>query len=167
MNVKCLIIAAIIVVFLSVVAPQVRDTRAATTRNFTLYGSALHGWGFTSTNITSPGPTIIVEQGDTVNLTLISNDGAQHLFFVSYTNSTSPSSGDPQSASFTGTTHYNFTANDTVGTYMYRCSIHPSVMYGFFQILPTGTIPEFQLIIMVPMLVAGTTLAALMYRRKK
>jgi hypothetical protein len=64
-----------------------------TTRNFTLYGSFSRGWGFTATSISSPGPTIVVQQGDTVNLTLISADGVTHNFFVSYTNTSSPKPG--------------------------------------------------------------------------
>lgn len=47
----------------------------ATTRNFSLYGSATSGWGFTNTTMISPGPTISVDQGDLVNLTLTSQDG--------------------------------------------------------------------------------------------
>lgn len=102
MNVKRSL-ATIIVLFLAAVAAtQVFTVRAATTRNFTLYGSYTSGWGFTAANITSPGPTIVVEQGDNVSLTLISNDGLVHSFFVSYTNASSPGSGDPWSDDFLG-----------------------------------------------------------------
>ena len=93
MNVKWVFAAVLAVLFFAVLATQIHEANAATTRNFTLYGSVSHGWGFTDTNMTTPGPTIVVEQGDTVNLTLLGYDTMTHRFFVSYTNATSPVSG--------------------------------------------------------------------------
>jgi FtsP/CotA-like multicopper oxidase with cupredoxin domain len=145
----------------------IHSAKAATTRSFTLYGGYLQGWGFTSSGITSPGPTIVVEQGDTVNLTLISSDGITHRFFVSYTNSSSPSSGDPESSDFSGTINFQFVASSTVGTYTYYCYHHPNVMYGTFRVVPTGTIPEFQPLMLLSLLVASTAVVALAYRRKR
>jgi FtsP/CotA-like multicopper oxidase with cupredoxin domain len=167
MKIKRLLLMAFVVFLVGALGVQIRDARAATTRNFTLYGALGQGWGFTSSNITSPGPPIVVEQGDTVNLTLISNDGYTHQFFVSYTNASSPSSGDPQSPSFSGTINYQFNATNTVGTYEYRCSIHPSVMWGYFEVVPTGTIPEFEPLMMLSLLVASTTVIALACSRKR
>ena len=163
------LLAITLAVFLaaSAAATQIQGARAATTRNFTLYGNYLEGWGFTASNITSPGPKIQVEQGDTVNLTLISEDGITHRFFVSYTNSSSPISGDPESSDFSGTTSYEFVAISTVGTYTYYCAHHPNIMYGTFQVVPTGTIPEFQPLMLLSLLVASTALAALVFRRKR
>src|SRR5208337_2874229 len=149
----------------SAAATQIQGARAATTRNFTLYGNYLEGWGFTASSITSPGPKIVVEQGDTVNLTLISEDGITHRFFVSYTNSSS--SIDNESSDFSGTINFQFVASSTVGTYTYYCYYHPMVMYGIFQIVPTGTIPEFQPLMLLSLLVASTAVAALVYRRKR
>lgn len=163
------LLATTLVVFLAafVATTQIHGAKAATTRNFTLYGTYLQGWGFTATSISSPGPTIMVEQGDTINLTLISNDGITHRFFVSYTNSSSPSSGDPESQDFSGTLNYQFAATNATGTYTYHCYHHPNVMYGYFQVVPTGTIPEFQPLIMLSLLVASTAVAALVYKRKR
>jgi hypothetical protein len=109
----------------------------------------------------------VVEQGDNVNLTLISNDGINHRFFVSYTNSSSPSSGDPESQDFSSTVNYQFVGTNTTGTYEYRCVYHPGVMWGYFQVVPTGTIPEFQPLILLSLLVASTAVAALVLRRKR
>jgi FtsP/CotA-like multicopper oxidase with cupredoxin domain len=161
--------AALLIAFLAafVAATQIHGARASTTRSFTLYGAYLQGWGSTATSISSPGPRMVVEQGDTVNLTLISNDGITHRFFVSYTNSSSPSSGDPESADFSSTVNYQFVATNATGTYQYRCTHHPDVMWGYFQVVPTGTIPEFQPLMMLSVLVASTAVAALVYRRKR
>ena len=164
------LLATILVVFLAAVVTttQIRSAKGATTRNLTLYGSYNHGWGFTTSNITSPGPTIVVEQGDTVNLTLISNDGFTHRFFVSYTNVSSPNSTEPQSSDFTATLSYHFVATNTVGIYAYGCVYHYSMgMKGYFQVVPTGTIPEFQPLIMLSLLVVGATAAVLVHKRKR
>lgn len=164
------LLATIMVLFLAafVATTQIHGAKAATTRSFTLYGNYLHGWGFNATSISSPGPTIVVEQGDTVNLTLISNDGITHRFFVSYTNASSANSTEPQSSDFSNTLNYEFVATNTVGTYTYGCYYHYSFgMYGYFQVVPTGTIPEFQPLIMLSVLVASTVVVALVYRRRR
>jgi len=164
------LLAITLVIFLAafVAATQINGAKAATTRNFTLYGNYQKGWGFTPTTITSPGPTIVVEQGDTVNLTLISNDRITHRFFVSYTNASSANSTEPQSSDFSTTLNYEFVATNAVGTYTYGCYYHYSFgMYGYFQVVPTGTIPEFQPLIMLSLLVASTVVAALVYRRRR
>lgn len=166
------LLATILVVFLAAVVTttQIHSAKGATTRNVTLYGSYSQGWGFTASNITNPGPPIVVEQGDTVNLTLISNDGTYsnpHKFFISYTNVSSPNATEPQSSDFTTTLNYQFVATNTVGTYTYGCVHHFSTMHGYFQVVPTGTIPEFQPLIMLSLLVASTAVAALVYRRKR
>jgi plastocyanin len=166
MNAKWTFAVAVILLTTAVFV-QVLDTEAATTRNFRLYGAAAQGWGFTNTSIHSPGPTITVEQGDTVNLTLISYDGLAHQFFVSYTNSSSPSSGDPESAVFSSTTNFQFVATNTIGTYTYRCVFHPAVMYGSFRVVPTGSIPEFQGLAMLILLFLSTGIVALVRRKTR
>lgn len=167
MKVKRIFAAALTVLFFAVVTTQIHEAKATTTRNFTLYGSFANGWGFTDTNMTNPGPTIVVEQGDTVNLTLISNDAVTHRFFVSYTNATSPVSGEPQSNDFSGTINYQFNATTTVGTYTYRCYYHPTAMFGSFQVVSTGSIPELQPLVMLSLLMASTAVATLAYKRKR
>ena len=164
------LLATILVVFLAAVATttHIHNAKGATTRNITLYGSYTQGWGLTAANITSPGPTIIVEQGDTVNLTLISNDGVTHRFFVSYTNASSANSTEPQSSDFTTTLNYQFIATNNVGTYTYGCIYHYSMgMKGDFQVVLTGTIPEFQPLIMLSLFVASAAVAALVFKRKR
>jgi len=168
MNTKRLFAPMLIAVLVAVAASQVCSVRAETPRNFTLYGSYLQGWGFTAASISSPGPTLVVEQGDTVNLTLISDDGFNHRFFVSYTNASSANSTEPQSSDFTTTLSYQFVATDAVGTYTYGCYYHFSMgMKGYFQVVPTGTIPEFQPLALLSLLIASTTIAALVRRRKR
>jgi FtsP/CotA-like multicopper oxidase with cupredoxin domain len=167
MNAKWAFIAIAAILLATAVFMQAQNTEAATTRNFTLYGAAAQGWGFTNTSITSPGPTITVEKGDTVNLTLISYDGVDHQFFVSYTNSSSPSSSDPESVVFSGTTIFTFVATNTTGTYTYRCYFHPSVMYGYFTVVQTGAIPEFQPFAMLTFLFLGTGIVALVRRKTR
>jgi len=159
-------LAFLFIVFATTQSPNVK---AAATRNFTLYGSASLGWGSSPTNITSPGPTIVVEQGDIVNLTLISEDGVTHLFFVSYTDALSPNSTEPQSPPITSgsTVYYNFTATYAVGTYKYRCLYHPTLMWGYFQVVQTGTIPELQPLLMLSLLVVSAGVIALAYKRKR
>jgi FtsP/CotA-like multicopper oxidase with cupredoxin domain len=165
------LLATILVVFLAafVTTTQIHSAKGATTRYLTLYGSYTQGWGFTASNITSPGPTIVVEQGDIVNLTLINNDVSYytHRFFVSYTSLSSPSSGDPQSPDITTTVNYQFTATNTIGTYTYHCYYHPTLMLGYFQVVATGTIPEFQPLMLLSVLLASAAVAALVYRRKR
>lgn len=138
-----------------------------TTRTFTLYGSFSGGWGFAAASISSPGPTIVVEQGEIVNLTLISSDGVTHNFFVSYTNISSPSTDDPKSNDFFITTNYQFTATTTIGTYKYYCFYHSATMWGYFQVVQSGTIPEFEPLITLSLFATITVVATLVYRRTR
>ena len=107
------------------------------TESYTLYGSALSGWGFGANNTTNPGPHLIVNYGDTIRLTLISVDGAgvNHNWFIDYDNGSTPSAGEPTSPIFTqgNSILWNFTA-DRIGTFVYRCEVHPSSMTGFITI---------------------------------
>lgn len=103
----------------------------ADTVPITLFGSAGGGWGYTATSIASPGPRITVTQGDVLALTLHSQDGVTHNWFVDYNNNNVVDPGEPSSADFTGSTagSYTFTANRT-GTFTYKCKYHPTVMVG-------------------------------------
>jgi heme/copper-type cytochrome/quinol oxidase subunit 2 len=165
---KLFFAAVLIIFFVALVTTQVLRASAVTTRNFTLYGSYVQGgWGFTSNNITSPGPMIVVEQGDTVNLTLTSNDGYTHHFFVSYANATTPGTGDPQSQDFSGMVNYSYNATNAVGTYTYRCYYHPNLMWGYFRVVPTGSIPEFQPLAILSLSIVGIGIATLARRRRR
>jgi plastocyanin len=118
-------------------APGAPVVATGAVRSFTLYGSALSGWGFGANNTTNPGPHLAVQYGDTVQLTLISLDGAtvNHNWFIDYTNTSVPSSGEPSSPTFSqgNSIVWNFTAN-RVGTFVYRCEVHPSSMMGLITI---------------------------------
>lgn len=122
---------------------DVPTARAAPTRTFVLYGGALQGWGFTNTSITLPGPTIVVNAGDSVSLELFSNDSATHTWFLDYNNNTLVDSGEPVSPQFSSATvptWFNFTADPArVGTWTYRCGIHPTAMHGLLVILAAPT----------------------------
>ena len=99
-----------------------------------LFGSATAGWGLTEDNITSPGPTITVEAGSLVNLTLTSADAITHNFFVDYNGDTNPSEGEPKVPDFQTTTiNYQFEATIT-GNFTYYCQYHKGIMHGTFKV---------------------------------
>lgn len=105
---------------------------------FTLYGGVIPpnaGWGWAANNTTNPGPHLYVAYGDTVQLTLIAVDGATHDWFIDYNNNSAPGGSEPSSPNFSSTNSvvWNFTA-DNVGTFVYRCSFHPSGMQGLITI---------------------------------
>ncbi len=104
--------------------------------NITLYGSALTGWGLDA-NATNPGPPLTVQYGDTVQLTLVSLDGAgvNHNWFIDYDNNSAPSSGEPSSPTFTAGNSIVWTFTpERIGTFVYRCEVHPSSMMGLITI---------------------------------
>lgn len=97
-----------------------------------LFGSASQGWGFASDNITHPGPTISVKEGDLVNLTLTSDDIIRHNFFIDYNADGNPSKNEPTSPDFQTTTiNFQFSATEP-GTFDYYCQYHKSIMRGVF-----------------------------------
>ncbi len=110
-----------------------------------LHGSAVSprmGWGLNATAITTPGPTLFVTTGDALHLHLFSQDGATHTWFVDRNNDSAAQATEPQSDPFNATTGpvwYNFTVNLTAGTYMYRCAVHPSQMYGLLVVRAAPT----------------------------
>src|SRR5437667_3124036 len=65
--------------------------------NYTLYGNAVGGWGFSSTTIREPGPNITVFYGDRANLTLFGTGSAPHTWFVDYSAELARSAGEPSS----------------------------------------------------------------------
>lgn len=161
------IILAMIVALLigmSAISIRIQEARAATTVNITLYGWAGYGWGFITTSTTSPGPTITINQYDYLNLTLISYDGVQHQFFVDYNNNSVLDAGEPASTPFTSTTVFEFNAT-TSGTFTYRCAVHPSIMYG--TLIVQQAVPEFSPLLILPLFIAATTVAAVAYRTKR
>jgi plastocyanin len=125
---------------LSILTVGVVPTRASVD-GINLFGSFSQGWGFTPGSISSPGPTITVAQGDVVNLTLTSQDGISHLFFVDYNGNGVNDAGEPASSSFSGTVNYQFTAS-RAGTFTYHCAFHPLSMFGTFTVNAVLTGPD-------------------------
>jgi plastocyanin len=157
---------------MSAASIRVQEAKAATTIDFTLYGSAggyyspYIGWGFSATNITSPGPTITINQYDYLNLTLYSQDGLQHRFFVDYNNNSALDTNEPSSTYFSSDTvgiefGFNFTIS---GTFTYRCYVHPSMMYG--TLIVQQAVSEFPPILILPLFIVATIVAAVAYRTK-
>ena len=140
------------------VSAKVEPAKAAT-RNFTLYGSFLQGWGFTPSSMTSPGPAISVDQGDLVNLTLVSQDGASHQFLVDYNGNGFFDIGEPISGFFSTTIVFQFTA-DTNGTFTYYCTVHPSIMHGGFTV-----VPELSPAAILAVFITATLLVSIALRR--
>lgn len=108
-----------------------------------LYGSASQGWGFTATSITSPGPTISVDQFDEVTLRLEGTDSPTHNFYVDYNGNRAPNPpAEPVSPDFrssSGPITYTFTAG-VAGTFTYYCAYHQGSMFGTF-IVQSGNAP--------------------------
>jgi len=133
---------------------------SATTWNLTLYGSYTKGWGFTPDSMASPGPSISVNEGDIVNLTLISQDnGIAHQFYVDYNGNHMLDVGEPASGYFTTTVTLQFTASIN-GTFTYYCSVHPDVMYGGFTV-----VPEFSPVVVLTVFMIATLLVAVALRK--
>ena len=161
-----IILATIVVLLIgiSVSSIRIQEARAATTVNITLYGWASYGWGFTSANITSPGPTITINQYDYLNLTLISYDGVTHQFFVDYNNNSVIDPGEPRSDAFSSSTNFGFNATIS-GTFTYRCAVHPSIMYG--TLIVQQAVPEFSPFLILPLFIAATVAVAVVCRTKR
>src|SRR5438552_556090 len=110
---KTMLFAALglVVVASALVAPIVgamssigpRPEKAVT---ITLYGSYTSpgGWGRGPNNITEPGPTLTVDQGDVVTFQLFANDSMAHQLIIDVDNSHSNHSGDGRSYPFSSKT---------------------------------------------------------------
>src|SRR2546428_437101 len=104
----------------------------ADTKSFTLYGGMSTGWGFSSASQLNPGPTIIVNRGDTVVLTLNSVDPASttHNWFIDLNNDKTQQATEPHSNDTASSTRYTYTVTLNPGTYTYRCQYHFTMMFG-------------------------------------
>jgi FtsP/CotA-like multicopper oxidase with cupredoxin domain len=145
------------------VTVDVHKVEANTVHSFYLYGNYLGGWGFTAGSITNPGPTITVDLGDVVNVTLVSTDGIKHKFFVDYNGNDSPDASEPASPDFTGTVNYQFTA-DRNGTFTYLCAYHTFSMRGTFVV--NQTIPEFPSLAILSLFTTATLLVVIACRKR-
>jgi len=119
--------------------PPLPDRTGVWPVNFTFYGNASTGWGFSNATIANPGPNITVYYGDTVNLTLVGNDPLAHSWFIDYDNSFAPNGNEPSSPPFNGPGNpavlvWGFSALQP-GNWTYRCGMHPNSMTGKIQVL--------------------------------
>ena len=115
--------------------------------NFTLYGDAALGWGFSNATLHPSGPPLVVLWGTNVTLTLIGHDSAPHNWFIDYNNDLSMSPGENASPDFNsppGTiVVWSFIAQQT-GNWTYRCHVHPTSMTGIISIVggPPAALPR-------------------------
>ncbi len=161
-----LVLAVVAMGFVSLAATPSR----AASDSISLYGSATSGWGTSSSSESNPGPTLTVAQGDSVTVSLTSTDGLQHQFFIDLNGNGVFDAGEPESAVFSSTTSFTFTASQA-GTFTYYCLIHPTVMKGSFIVQgstssspPSGNAILYVGIVLVIVVVVGV--AALAMRRK-
>jgi plastocyanin len=135
--------------------PKILIPHPASAVAFNLYGriSPSGGWGTTSSSITQPGPTLTVQPGASVTLTLFSADSNPHRFCIDYEatpdficqgselSTESPTFSSPT----TGVTYPPFTAPTMPGTYTYFCVIHGSAMTGQFIVSSPPRTPDFSI----------------------
>ncbi|MCI4371296.1 MAG: hypothetical protein L3J78_01460 [Thermoplasmata archaeon] len=105
--------------------------------NVTLYGDQINGWGFNTTTIHSPGPTLIFLANTNVTFTLIAADSApMHNFFIDYNGDRAPSPGEPKAMDFSAGNPVSVTFNlSTAGNFSYYCEYHSGRMWGTVLIL--------------------------------
>ena len=167
MKVSLLVLLLVLPIATFAIAAEVQSVHAAV-QDFHLYGSYASGWGFSPSSMASPGPTITVNEGDVVNLTLTNEDSvyaSPHQFLLSYHNSSTPQSDDAESPQVAPreTIIFSFTANVS-GTFTYYCVIHPSMMYGTFIV--TSAIPEFPSLIILSGFMVVAVFAVALYSGK-
>ena len=128
--------------------PTIPKTHAAASVSIVLTGCAsaggvcrFPGWNGTTS---VPNPTITVNQGVLVSLSLTSSDGAPHQFLLDVDGDGASDVADcptvdPCSFVFTSITSYFFAAPPP-GTYTYFCFVHPSSMVGSFTVNPSSAV---------------------------
>ena len=114
---------------------------------FWLLGSIM-GW-----NQTMPGPLVSVTDRDLVTIMYNSIDSAPHTWFIDVNNNNMPDPGEisyPTIAS-SAAPFVNFTFTLKVGTnipstgdFTYKCSYHPTMMFGTFRV-QASTVPDFKI----------------------
>ena len=144
----------------------------------TLYASftAPVGWGRGPNNITEPGPTLTVQQGDVITFQLFSNDTMPHQLIIDVDNSHSNSTGDGWSYQFSSKTTaatFTYTAS-TAGTFAYFCNYHGyDAQHGTFVVNAAASPPaaDYTLLIVggvvVVVVIVGVAAAAMRMRKKK
>ena len=147
--------------------PSIPSVHAANIDSFLLNGS-ITGWNAS----TNKNPTITVQQGDQVNLSLKSADLATHQFLLDGDNDGVADQADcpttdPCSNLFSTANGiiYRFIVNLAPGTYTYYCTVHPTTMLGSFVVTPStvgGPVLQVdKLALVLPFLaIAGIAIAA-------
>ncbi|MGI0148831.1 MAG: hypothetical protein ACREDF_04800, partial [Thermoplasmata archaeon] len=148
---------------------------AARNVNYPLYGSREAGWGHTNTSLDTPGPTLLVDEGDNVTLTLTSVDGLTHNWYVDYDGDANRDGNEPSSPDFSGNVTWNFTA-DRNGTFAYRSrfTLDEPQMWGLITMRPAGSAPpagtQPSAVLVagaIVLVVAVFAVAALLWRRTR
>jgi len=126
---------------------QVIESPTTAHHTFWLLGSIM-GW-----NQTRPGPLVSVTDGDLVTILYNSIDSAPHTWFIDVNNNNMPDSGEISSPTLAtaATPFVNFTFTLKVGTnipstgdFTYKCSYHPTMMFGTFRV-QASTVPDFKM----------------------
>jgi plastocyanin len=125
---------------------------------YTLWGDAARGWGFNKTNITAPGPTLVIQTGKNVTLTLYAADSTAHTWGIDFNGDKTIEGSETNSKQFSSpSVSYNFTFNVSQGgNYTYRCAIHPTSMYGPIIILGRQSSSPGPGLGLVPSIMIGT-----------
>jgi len=169
-----LILASVSPTSITATTPE-SQPRPAAAVSITLYGDTFTGWGRGPTNITSPGPTLTVDQGDVITFTLFAQDSVSHTLVIDLNSNGIRDSGEPESAAFSSPTTgvmFTYTAN-TAGTIQYYCGVHgPNPMRGTLTVRAATTPPagDNTLLIVGGVLVVViivAAVAAMTMRRKK
>jgi hypothetical protein len=105
----------------------------------TLYASVAGGWGPDPGNLSTPGPTLTMREGEPILVTVIGWDGSPHVFFVDVDGDGARDAGEPQSTTVLGTFE-TVTVSAPVGTHTYYCDIHPG-MQGTLVVVPANPAP--------------------------
>ena len=89
----------------------------------------------TSQNIQFDKKTLAAPAGRHVVLTFVNNDaGVPHNFALYSDSSATKKIFIGEFITGTKTTTYEFDAPSTPGNYFFRCDLHPSIMYGTFEV---------------------------------
>lgn len=170
-----------LIVSVSVVVVTAKAQTPGATVNITLYGgpvtsgTAIYGFGYTADNITSPGPTITLHDGDTVTVTFHNVDPAlPHSFAVTTgKNDTAPvlfnSETNPGTYVQPGTSAtVTFTVSDNIGNNYYICKVPGHVDLGMWgNCVIEAAIPEFpSTLLFIFVAIALTTFAVYLKQTK-
>jgi hypothetical protein len=113
-------------------------------------GNVIFGFGETSNNITSPGPTLYLQEGTTYTMTVYNLDTTtSHAWEIVPTKAVSSTPMFGAGIDITsfippgGSGSVTFTANET-GNFYYVCTHAGHIDYGMYgNVVVTGPVPEF------------------------